>query len=79
VVPQTVELIRLFNPRADRWAHHFRLAEDGVTILPLTDLGEATVRILRFNDGDRLLEREALRAADGYPTPAAQSRIRGVA
>lgn len=77
VAPQTGELIRLFNPRADRWADHFTLAQDAITILPLTDLGEATVRVLRLNDGDRLLEREALRAVDRYPTPAAKSYVGG--
>jgi HNH endonuclease len=77
VVPQTGELIRLFNPRADRWADHLGLAQDGLTILPLTDVGEATIRILRLNGNDRLLEREALRAFDRYPTPAAKRRMGG--
>lgn len=77
VAPQSGELIRLFNPRTDRWADHFRLADDGVTILSRTALGEVTLRILRFNDGDRLLEREALRAVDRYPAPPAKGRIGG--
>jgi HNH endonuclease len=77
IVSPTGELIRLFNPRRDRWADHFRLDEDGVTILPLSVLGEATIRLLRLNDGDRLLERQTLRSVNRYPPPAANSRIEG--
>jgi hypothetical protein len=59
------ELTRFYNPRSDRWADHFRLAGD--LIEPLTEIGEVTARILKFNDGERLLERQALRAAGRYP------------
>jgi HNH endonuclease len=69
VVPGTRELIRLFNPRIDRWADHFCL--DGARILPLTPIGEATARILRFNYDERVLERELLRSIGRYPTEAA--------
>ncbi len=75
IVPGTRELVRLFNPRTDRWADHFRLDMDGITIVPLTQIGEATSRILRFNDGERLLEREALRIMGRYPTEPAAKRI----
>jgi hypothetical protein len=75
VVPGTSELVRFFNPRTDRWSDHFRLERDGITIAPLTRIGEATSRILRFNDSERLLEREALQAVGRYPTELAASRI----
>jgi hypothetical protein len=58
----------LYNPRTDRWADHFALAELGIR--PLTDIGRVTVGILDLNGVDRLLEREA------YPTADALLRIR---
>jgi len=75
IVPQTGELVRLFNPRTDRWADHFRLDDNGIAILSRTNIGAATVRLLRLNDGNRLLERAALRAVARYPVPAAYNRI----
>jgi hypothetical protein len=73
IIWRTGGFCRFYNPRIDRWADHFRL--DGHSITPLTEIGEVTERILGFNDGDRLLERQVLRAAGRYPTPAALKRI----
>jgi len=73
LVPGTGELVRFFNPRIDRWRDHFRL--DQAIIVPLTEIGEATVRILGFNQDGRLLERRTLQAMGRYPVPAAQNRI----
>ena len=78
IVPGTDERVRFFNPRLERWQDHFRLDSDGLTILALTAIGEATSRILGFNDSERLLERQALVQADRYPTPAARKRIQGI-
>jgi len=77
IVPGTDELVRLFNPRTDRWCDHFRLDPDSLTIVSLTPVGEATSRILGLNDSARLLEREALKRVNRYPTPAAEKRISG--
>ncbi|HWP43715.1 MAG TPA: HNH endonuclease signature motif containing protein [Blastocatellia bacterium] len=66
-------LVRFFNPRIDRWSDHFRLK--GSMIEPLTEVGEATARILRFNSVERTLEREALIEVDRYPTEAAVMRM----
>lgn len=77
IVPGTDERVRFFNPRTDRWPDYFRLALDGVTIVPLSAIGEATVRILGLNNSERLLEREALIQAGRYPTPPARKRIQG--
>lgn len=78
LAPGTETLVRFFNPRADRWSDHFRLdSADGITIVPLTDIGEATARILGFNTGERLLERQALSEVGRYPTTAAGWRIGG--
>jgi hypothetical protein len=69
---------RFFNPRTDSWSEHFALADsDGVTIKPLTDIGEATARIFAFNRPERLLERQTLRAVGRYPTVEARRRIEG--
>ena len=64
---------RFFNPRIDLWAEHFAL--DDVTIIALSDIGEVTARILDFNNSERLLEREALRALGRYPSSAAVVRM----
>jgi hypothetical protein len=75
--PRSGALIRLFNPRTDRWSDHFRLdRNDGITIAGISAIGEATVRVLGLNQIERLLERQALRAAGRYPSPAARHRTR---
>lgn len=51
---QTRRLVRLFNPRRDRWAEHFRWAGDGVTLVGATVIGRGTVRLLDMNDEVRL-------------------------
>ena len=66
---------RFFNPRTDSWAAHFSLA--GAVIESITAVGEATVRILKFNDPERVAEREELMAQARYPTLPALARIRG--
>jgi hypothetical protein len=58
-------LTRFFNPRVDSWFRHFAL--EGVIIKPLTEAGQVTEFILRFNDLERVIEREALQAVRGYP------------
>jgi HNH endonuclease len=71
--PGTRDLVRFFNPREDRWSDHFRL--DGITITPLTPIGNSTSRILGFNNPERLLERETLQAINRYPTLEALERM----
>ena len=63
--PESEELVRLFNPRRDRWNEHFRL--DGVRIVGLTLIRQVTVSLLQFNQDERLLERELLQKAGKYP------------
>jgi len=65
IYPPTGELVRLFNPREDRWPDHFRI--EGAQIVPLTKIGELTARILGFNVSDRILERQALLSSARYP------------
>ena len=67
--PGTNQLVRFYNPRTDRWSEHFQLK--GILIEFVTEIGEATVRILQMNHSDQLLEREVLRRRARYPTQAA--------
>jgi len=55
----STNLVRFFNPRTDAWTEHFRLDTDA-KIKYLTEIGEVTVFILRFNDSDRIAERQGL-------------------
>lgn len=73
ILVDTCELIRLFNPRQDKWSHHFRL--EGALIKPISDIGAVTVSILRFNTSERMLERETLIALGRYPTESAMARM----
>lgn len=67
-------LIRLYHPRQDRWEEHFRLA--AARIAPLTEVGEATVRLLNLNAPDRLLLRRTLIKAGRYPSIEALAYLR---
>ena len=58
------EFVRLFNPRAEAWAEHF--AWDGMEIVPLTNIGAATIKILDLNHLERLLERQMLRESKRF-------------
>ena len=69
VVPGKEGLVRLFDPRKDRWSSHFEL--DGMMIRALTDIGEATVRILKLNHPDRIIERQTLSEQGRYPSEEA--------
>jgi hypothetical protein len=73
IVRHTGGFSRFFNPRTDPWAEHF--VRDNVTIIPLSDIGEVTARILAFNTSDRLLERQTLHAIGRYPSTAAIARM----
>jgi HNH endonuclease len=76
IVEGTTSLIRLYNPRTDKWHKHFKL--DGPRIVGVTEIGEVTIKILRLNDDERVLEREILRAGERYPSVAALRRMRGI-
>jgi hypothetical protein len=66
----TNQFKRLFNPRKDAWKMHFAL--DGPLILPMTAIGEATIKILKINDVDRIIERQELIDEGRYPHLNAQ-------
>lgn len=65
IAPSTGAFTRFFNPRTDRWSDHFALR--GARIEPRTEIGEATVHILGFNQTGRILERQALQRIGRYP------------
>jgi hypothetical protein len=48
----------LFNPRFDVWEEHFALV--GVILQARTAVAEATLRLLKLNLPERILERDAL-------------------
>lgn len=50
--PDTGELTRLFNPRADVWIDHFRI-DDGF-IIGLTPIGRTTAEVLGMNSSIRV-------------------------
>jgi hypothetical protein len=64
VHPESEELVRLFNPRQDRWDEHFRI--DGPRIVGLTLIGQVTITLLQFNQDERLLERAMLQQAGRF-------------
>ena len=59
------KLIRLFHPRKDDWFDHFGV-EDGL-ITSKTDIGAATIKLLKLNDINRILERLDLIEAGLFP------------
>lgn len=63
--PETGALVRFFNPRTDVWQAHFRL--EGAFIQPLTPEGRVTAKIFRFNDENRVEERQRLNGLGLYP------------
>jgi hypothetical protein len=73
ILPTTGEFTRLFNPRIDHWAAHFTLR--GPTIQARSPIGEATVHVLRFNETERLLERQALQRMGRYPPEGARKLL----
>jgi len=48
--PSTGRLVKLFNPRRQKWARHFRWSEDGTEIVGLTACGRATIEALKLNN-----------------------------
>lgn len=76
IVVDSQEIVRFFNPRLDRWYEHFEL--ETLEIVPKTEIGEVTGRILRFNNRERLLEREALVYVGLYPRRVARKLMGGV-
>ncbi|WP_353482803.1 HNH endonuclease signature motif containing protein [Haliscomenobacter sp.] len=60
------ELIRFFNPRRDTWDDHFEVSIQG-EINPKTEIATATIKILKLNEINRILERVDLIEAGLFP------------
>ncbi|MDP6115888.1 MAG: HNH endonuclease signature motif containing protein [Planctomycetota bacterium] len=65
IAQSTGAFTRFFDPRKDHWGDHFGLRK--ALIDPRTPIGEATSRILGFNEAERVLERNALQVMGRYP------------
>lgn len=64
-VPETDELVRLFNPRLDAWAEHFEW--NGPALFGKTDAAKATVALLRINAQSRVALRQMLMDEGVFP------------
>ncbi|MBL9151003.1 MAG: HNH endonuclease [Verrucomicrobiales bacterium] len=64
---QTDQVSMLFHPRRDRWSDHFQLRN--AIIVPLTATGRVTVRLLKFNTPERVVERTWFIHAGAFPPP----------
>jgi hypothetical protein len=51
-------IVRLFHPRQDSWHDHFRW--DGARLIGITEVGKATIDVLRINDPAALAFRSLL-------------------
>ena len=56
--PRLRKMVRLFNPRRDKWVRHFRF--DDAYIVGKTPVGRATIALLKMNGADRLRIRTLL-------------------
>ena len=61
-----VTIVPLFHPRQHTWADHFQVHTDGLMV-PRTAIGRVTVRLLRLNDHDRVVDRKLFLDAGRYP------------
>jgi hypothetical protein len=67
VDPETGEVVRLFNPRAQTWAEHFAWSAAGDRIVGLTSAGRATVVALQLNRSSLVVARRAWVSAGWHP------------
>ncbi|MCS7264209.1 MAG: HNH endonuclease [Armatimonadetes bacterium] len=65
--PKTGKLVRLFNPRKDRWDKHFCWSKDLTEIEGLTAIGRATVEALKLNRKELVWLRMLLIAIGEHP------------
>jgi hypothetical protein len=63
--PKSRRLVRLFNPRRNRWDRHFRWI--GPVLVGRTSVGRVTVAILNINDIYRVMQRRTLIAEGQFP------------
>lgn len=61
------EVVRLFDPRHQRWGEHFAWSKGGDMILGLTPTGRATVEALRLNRPALVKARQAWVSVGWHP------------
>ena len=59
------DIVVLFNPRIHEWTKHFETIEG--EIIPKTRIGQASLKIFRFNQPDLLIVRRLLNEVGKYP------------
>jgi hypothetical protein len=67
--PETGEIVKLFNPRTQKWYDHFYWTEDGVQIIGKTPTGRATVKTLHLSDDGDALEVRSYWVLAGWHPP----------
>jgi len=66
VDPQTGKVIRLFDPRRQNWKRHFRW--NGAILVGKTQIGRATIQVLRINLPIRVALRQSLIDIGVFPS-----------
>ena len=59
------DIIPIFNPRKQLWPQHFFVVAG--EIVSKTRTGEATVKLLKLNEPERIIHRRLLSETGGYP------------
>lgn len=67
--PLTKATVPLFNPRMDSWRTHFAWDANGTRIIGLTDIGRATILVLRLNN-DEIVAARYLWVQAGWHPPS---------
>lgn len=67
-------VIRLYHPRRDVWSEHFEWR--GTLLLPISEVGTVTERLLGFNEASRIERRHILIRAGRFPSAAALRKIK---
>lgn len=62
--PETGKIVQLFYPRQDIWSEHFMIVNG--EIIAKTSQGRVTVKLLQFNNQERIKERKLMISARIY-------------
>ncbi|MBC5796515.1 MAG: HNH endonuclease [Sphaerospermopsis kisseleviana] len=65
--PVTNQKVKLFNPRQQKWSHHFAWTNNGTHIMGLTAFGRVTVVALQLNNIYAVTVRQAWVSAGWHP------------
>jgi len=65
--PQNGEIVPIFHPRHQNWKGHFEWDESFTLIVPLTDIGRATIERLKLNREELIDLRRVLFASGEHP------------